>query len=61
MYEMNYCISPFFRGHHIFAVLAVGIESAKISRPRFRASYMLREVRLHSSVSIKVNNWLPPI
>ena len=32
-----YCIRGFFRGHLIFAVFAVGVKSAKITRPRFWA------------------------
>ena len=32
-------IWPYFCGHLIFAVFVVGIQFAKISRPRFRASY----------------------
>ena len=38
-YLFRYCKWPFSRGHHIFPVFAVGIQSAKISRPRFRTSY----------------------
>ena len=38
---MMNCKWPFFRGHHIFAVFAIGIQSAKISLPRFRASYRI--------------------